>query len=203
MAIVYKHIRKDTEEIFYIGIGKTEKRAYSKLCRSMFWKRIVEKTEYEVVILKSDITWEEAQKLETELITKYGRRDLGLGTLVNLTNGGQGTIGRVFNKDKIEFFRERRIGSNNPMYGRKGEEHPNFGKTKELCPNYGKKWSENRKDKYKSLGYKTSARPVVHLLTGTFYDSVRDAAIAFNYKEHILRTRLNGKFFNNTNIIYV
>ena len=27
--VVYRHIRNDTNEVFYIGIGKTEKRAYS------------------------------------------------------------------------------------------------------------------------------------------------------------------------------
>ena len=30
MAIVYRHIRLDKNEVFYIGIGKTEKRAYEK-----------------------------------------------------------------------------------------------------------------------------------------------------------------------------
>jgi hypothetical protein len=34
IGYVYKHIRKDTNEVFYIGIGKTEKRAYNKICRN-------------------------------------------------------------------------------------------------------------------------------------------------------------------------
>ena len=28
MSLVYQHIRKDTGEVFYIGIGETLKRAY-------------------------------------------------------------------------------------------------------------------------------------------------------------------------------
>ncbi len=34
MAIVYQHRRKDTNEIFYIGIGKNTNRAYNKYSRS-------------------------------------------------------------------------------------------------------------------------------------------------------------------------
>jgi hypothetical protein len=39
-----------------------------------------------------DLTWEESCEKEIELIALYGRRDLGLGTLVNLTNGGEGNL---------------------------------------------------------------------------------------------------------------
>lgn len=38
MAIVYIHKRIDNGEVFYVGIGKTEKRAKSKDKRSKFWK---------------------------------------------------------------------------------------------------------------------------------------------------------------------
>ena len=48
MSIVYRHRRLDTFEVFYIGIGKTEKRAYSKKNRNKWWKNIILKTEYSV-----------------------------------------------------------------------------------------------------------------------------------------------------------
>jgi len=48
MAIVYRHIRKDTNEIFYIGIGKSIKRMISKNYRNKHWHNIVNKTEYYV-----------------------------------------------------------------------------------------------------------------------------------------------------------
>jgi hypothetical protein len=34
MAIVYQHRRNDTNEVFYIGIGKEQKRAFIKSSRS-------------------------------------------------------------------------------------------------------------------------------------------------------------------------
>lgn len=90
MAVVYAHIRKDTDQIFYIGIGKNKERAHSQTNRNKHWKRIVNKVGYEVVILKEGVTWEEACNLEKSLIKEYGRRDLGVGTLVNMTDGGEG-----------------------------------------------------------------------------------------------------------------
>lgn len=88
---VYLHIIPSKNEIFYVGIGKIE-RAYTKDSRNRWWYNIIEKYDYEVVILFSGISWKEACLIEMEYISKIGRRDLGLGTLVNLTNGGEGNL---------------------------------------------------------------------------------------------------------------
>jgi hypothetical protein len=55
MAYLYRHIRLDKNEPFYIGISADNdnykyKMAYYKHKRSNFWKRIVAKTDYEVEI---------------------------------------------------------------------------------------------------------------------------------------------------------
>lgn len=89
MAVIYRHLKQDGE-VFYIGIGKENKRAYDKKGRNKFWRDTVSKYEYEVQILKRDLTWKDACELEIILIAHYGRRDLRLGTLVNLTDGGDG-----------------------------------------------------------------------------------------------------------------
>ena len=90
MAIVYRHRRLDTNDIFYIGIGKEEKRAFSKYKRNAHWINIVKKAGYQVEIISRDLTWEDACELEIFLIKLYGRKDLGLGKLVNMTDGGDG-----------------------------------------------------------------------------------------------------------------
>jgi hypothetical protein len=87
--ILYRHIRLDKNEPFYIGIGKKEKRAYEKNGRNEYWINIVNKSEYRVDILFDDLTLEEACEKEKEFIQLYGRKDLGTGTLVNMTNGGE------------------------------------------------------------------------------------------------------------------
>jgi hypothetical protein len=99
MSIVYKHKNKVTKEVFYIGIGKTESRAYSKHNRGKFWSDYVSKYEYEVEITHRNIIWEEACAIEKYLISFYGRRDLKLGTLVNQTDGGDGNNGIIQTKE--------------------------------------------------------------------------------------------------------
>jgi hypothetical protein len=87
--VVYRHIRLDTNEVFYIGIG-TMCRANTKKGRSLWWKSIVGKTEYRVDILFDNLSWGEACEKEIEFIALYGRKDLGLGPLCNMTDGGEG-----------------------------------------------------------------------------------------------------------------
>lgn len=93
MAVLYRHIRLDKNEPFYIGIGADVKRAYSKHGRSKYWGRVA-KLGYEVDILMEDLSWEKACEKEVEFIALYGRADLGQGPLVNMTNGGDGALGR-------------------------------------------------------------------------------------------------------------
>lgn len=92
-AIVYQHRRLDTNEIFYVGIGKSEKRAYSKHKRNKHWYNITNKTKYVVEIVYKNITYKKAKEIEKSLIKKYGRKDLGKGILCNQTDGGDGTLG--------------------------------------------------------------------------------------------------------------
>jgi hypothetical protein len=97
MAYVYRHIRLDKNEPFYIGIGSDSdyKRAKTNTRRNKHWVNI-SKFGYEIDILFDDITWEEACLKEKEFISLYGRTDLGKGSLCNLTNGGEGVLGRIY-----------------------------------------------------------------------------------------------------------
>jgi len=60
---LYRHIRLDKNEPFYIGIGgfdKTDfeyKRAYDKTRRNNIWKRIINKTDYRVEILMDELSF--------------------------------------------------------------------------------------------------------------------------------------------------
>jgi hypothetical protein len=95
MAYLYRHIRLDTNQVFYIGIGvrSGHRRARTIVRRNEFWKNIVAKTEWDAEIILDDISLEYAKIKEVEFIKLYGRKDIGEGTLVNLTDGGSGTSG--------------------------------------------------------------------------------------------------------------
>lgn len=122
MAIVYRHIRLDKNEPFYIGIGKTEKRAYEKIKRNQFWHNIIAKTDYEVEILFDDLTWENAEEKEKELIKLYGKRDNNTGCLVNITDGGGGILGARHTEES-----KRKIGEES----RNRKRSPRSAETKE------------------------------------------------------------------------
>ena len=97
MAYVYRHIRLDKNEPFYIGIGSDDKyyRANKKSQRNIYWNRIVAKTDYEVEIVLDDLTWKQACEKEREFISLYGRKNTKTGILCNMTDGGEGTLGTI------------------------------------------------------------------------------------------------------------
>lgn len=92
MACLYRHIRTDLNCPFYIGIGKSVDRAYSKTHRNSHWESIVRKTGYEVDILFDEIPYSLAKEKEREFILLYGRKADG-GILCNITMGGDGVLG--------------------------------------------------------------------------------------------------------------
>lgn len=118
---LYRHIRLDKNIPFYIGIGtiwnrnknsncdsKKYARAFTKINRSEFWKNVTSKSDYEVEILIESDDANFIKDKEREFIKLYGRKDLGLGTLVNLTDGGEG----IDNLSEIsrEKIRQRFLG---------------------------------------------------------------------------------------------
>jgi len=108
MAIVYIHRRNDIQDaflnVFYVGIGKNTQRAYDKRKndRSDFWHKIVAKSGYAIEITHVNLCWEEACAIEKYLICFYGRRNLNLGNLCNLTDGGEGVIGHIDTPEQLE-----------------------------------------------------------------------------------------------------
>lgn len=155
MAYVYRHIRLDKNEPFYIGISKLANRAYSFRDRNIYWKRIVAKTDYEVEIVLDDLTWEEACEKEKEFISLYGRRDLGKGILVNLTDGGDGTLNhKLTNETRIKMGKSQ-LGNKKYLLRTTPQEEIN---KKISLAKTGKKLSEENKQKIREY-FKVNGHP--------------------------------------------
>lgn len=187
MAYLYRHIRLDKNEPFYIGIGITKNysRAYSKKSRNKLWKIIANKSGYEVEVIFDDLSWEEACEKEKEFINLYGRIDNKTGILSNMTNGGDGTIGiNIWNKGK----KLSQTHIDNLSKSHKGNKL-----TKESIL----KATETKKNTYSSKG-----RIVVNVQNGIFYGSVSEAAKLYNIKQQTLSSKLNNNLYNNTLFIY-
>lgn len=149
MAYVYKHIRKDTNEVFYIGIGKAKRRLTNKHNRNDRWTKVVNKVGFIAEIIEDGLEWEEACKREIELIKFYGRADLGEGSLVNMTDGGDGFVG-VHSSESIKKMSDAKKGKS--QIWQMGELNHQFGKP--LSEEHKKKISESKKGKPQSEEHK-------------------------------------------------
>ena len=101
MAYVYRHIRKDKNEVFYIGIGSDSDyyRANKFSERNEIWNRIKNKSDVFVEIIYDNIDWKTACDIEKSLINQYGRINNDTGILSNMTNGGEGTFNKVISEE--------------------------------------------------------------------------------------------------------
>lgn len=107
MSCVYRHVRLDTNQVFYVGVGSNMLRPYHTFGRNSSWYEITKLYPYRVDILMDDLTNEDAIAKEREFILLYGREDLGTGTLVNRNAGGQSGITgpKNLSKENIERLR--------------------------------------------------------------------------------------------------
>jgi group I intron endonuclease len=145
---VYRHIRLDKNEPFYIGIGnkKNYARAYQTNPdrRNEIWCKIFNKTDIEIEIILEDLTKNQASEKEQEFIKLYGRKDLGNGTLCNMTDGGDGIWNCIRSEETKEKLRQQKLGNKNPMFGKSPSEETRLKRSKSLL---GQTRSEETKKK--------------------------------------------------------
>lgn len=194
---VYRHL-KPNGEVFYIGLG-TKKRPYDKYGRSKRWKDLINSEPfYEVQILTTDLSKEEASEIEMLLISWYKREDCCDGTLVNLTDGGATGCNWIPTKEWREHKSKVLQGDKNPM----------FGVTRE-SPFKGKTHSEEtkkllRKPKYTTRAENTyNCKTILNQETGIFYFGIADAMksqCTYKSLSHFTSV-LSGKYRNKTSFI--
>lgn len=118
---LYVHYRQDKSEAFYIGIGtKCRNKDYNRaMCykkRSEFWKKVCNKTRYNVMIISESDNKQEIIDQEVNYIKLLGKKKDKKGTLVNITDGGEGMTGHKIvwtedMKNKIREANKKRIVS--------------------------------------------------------------------------------------------
>jgi hypothetical protein len=147
---LYLHMRGDTGEVFYVGIGSL-KRSHSNKDRNKYWHHIVSKIGYSVHIVRSDLTWELACKMEKYYIKTY--RSIGVN-LANMTDGGDGSFGRTLSEETREKI-SKAIKNRSPETRRKISEKISQA-NKNRSPEIRRKISESLRGNKNTLGYKPS-----------------------------------------------
>lgn len=190
---VYRHL-KPCNEVFYIGIG-TIKRPHSKHNRNKHWKNIVNKHGYKIEILHENLSWNLACEIEICLIKFYGRKDLGLGKLVNMTDGGDGVLG--FKHSEKSKLNMKITNKNKVKKGRICLEE-----TKLKLSKINKEYKHTEKAKRNiSLNNKRKQK-IIDISTGIIYNSINEVLEKFNLKQSTLCSYLSGKRKNKTNFQY-
>jgi group I intron endonuclease len=222
MYYLYRHIRLDKNEVFYIGIGtinneKYYRRAFLRANRSDLWTNIKNKTKYKVDIILENESLNFIKQKEIEFIKLYGRIDLKTGSLANLTDGGDGGVNWKPTKEQLEKMSESHKGEKNGFYGKKHTEETKLkmeinrrSNVKENNPFYGKKHSEESIAKMRNsqigkiVSLKTKIKissPVINKNTKEEYYSIGEAAEKIKIPYSTLYAKLKGKLKNNTELI--
>ena len=131
--VVYLHKKLSNKTVFYVGIGSSD-RPYIIQGRSKLWHNTVAKHGLIVDIIKTDLSANDAKKLEIKLIKQYGRKDKGVGSLVNLTDGGDGNLNPT--KQQIE-NRAEKYKKPISVYNLKGEYLRDFKSAKDASSALG------------------------------------------------------------------
>lgn len=177
---IYDDICLDYEP-FYVGKGTGDRSKLSLLDRESPFKvnkiNKIRKSGGEIITLKLYENLENIESLDIEkkLINKIGRRDLGLGTLVNQTDGGDGRLKSTHSyetrlkisktkKDKNlsiphteetkRYLSDINKGENNPMFGKKHSDEVKENQSLRVSginhPMFGKKHSKSNIEKIKN-----------------------------------------------------
>lgn len=133
---IYIHYTPDNIP-FYVGKG-IKNRCLHKHSRSKWWNNIVNKYGYYIKIQEINLSEDECFQREIYWIDYFGRKQYQEGTLINLTNGGEGVSGRIYTEEekelKSKFFKDnieylQSLGDRSKYFGKSliGQDNPNYG----------------------------------------------------------------------------
>ena len=148
---IYLHIKLTNGEPFYVGRGCGQ-RAHTKNGRTDWWNKVVNKHGYDIIKLEEGLSNSKANELEIYWIDRIGRRDLGKGTLVNHTEGGDGSSGYKHTDESKKKISEASVGRKGAL----GYNHTDEAK-KKISEAHKGRVPHNKKyhtEEEKRLGYK-------------------------------------------------
>lgn len=209
---VYIHRKADDGVPFYVGKATLKKRRgklvmerpYCRTSRSQWWHRTVAKHGLAVEIVAMFPTDAAAQAHEMALIEEIGRANLGKGSLINLTDGGDGQAGIIMSASTrakhsanakkprteawVNSIRAARKNGGNGGVVKRGDKLPDWWRERISNGVRG-----NNNPMFGKTGEKhPTSRRVVDLATGESFPSVTAAARAIGVRMQTLHNMLTG-----------
>lgn len=216
---LYRHIRPDKNEPFYIGVGdyfgygraRKYKRAFTVKGRNSIWQRIYKKNNYEIevdIILESG-DWNYIIKKEIEFISLYGRINNDTGILSNMTNGGEGCVGYRHTKETLvilsEYLKIAKEKLNRPEVRDKMKKFYESRKGKKVMPEGFVFSAESKKKMSDSRSGSKSylAEKVINTNNNKMYGCVEDALKDSGVTKWAFYKMLKGIRPNKTTFLYL
>jgi len=145
---VYEYRLPESEggHTYYVGQGNYDRPYATHPYRGHKGNPCIKPTDKnQIVIIKKNLTEQEAKDLEIELIAKHGRLDLGEGYLLNKTDGGEGVNGYIFSEENKRKLSEALKGKTRSEETKIKISEAHKGKT--LSEEHRRKLSEAHKGK--------------------------------------------------------
>lgn len=194
MYTIYKHtspsgkvyigqtVKKNLNQRWLKGMGYKDAPLFWKAIQKYGWDNLTHE------VIQTTDTKEKADILEKMWISFYRKR-VGV---YNLTDGGEGTLGRRHPIETRKRFSQLRQEYWNTHPHRIGKDNPSYGR--HLSTEQRKHISEAKKGKKR--GYSNTAIEVIDTETGIKFKSLKDASIYLNKpKDYASRCFRRGKRF--------
>lgn len=206
----YSHILIGEQYPFYVGIGTNNllrtpyARAKTKSGRNKYWRNYTKNKKYLIVICSESDDYEQVKQQEIEYISILGKKiEDSSYFLVNITDGGDGTLGTKHTEEHKQRLREKYRGEGNPRFGKEVSQET---RDKMSISREGRIVTDETKKKLKikalergymgPIGGLHHKARVIHLINNSTkeilstYDSIRIAAISLNLNNKNLNQSL-------------
>lgn len=199
---LYRHIRLDKNEPFYIGVSSIKSdnnsgyaRANRVSNRNHIWNNIYKASSCQIdieIIYETD-SKDEIFKKENEFVLLYGRKNNNTGCLANLTDGGLGAVGAIYTEERRT--KQSKSMKNSP-FSLKGKKLPDWWRDKIRQTKFGKDNPQYGK-------HTPASKKVINVETKEVFDTILLAGESIGLKGRLLHQYLSGHRVNKSPFVYL